>query len=72
MILHQVCPEDFTPQEESPYITNLSSFTAELAHLCLLCFREYEQMQKERGERGEGQGEKKRRGECREELMLRG
>lgn len=29
-------------------------------------------MQKERGERGEGQGEKKRRGECREELMLRG
>lgn len=72
MILHQVCPEDFTPQEESPSITNLASFTAELAHLCLLCFREYEQMQKERGERGEGHGEKKRRGECREELMLRG
>lgn len=71
MILHQVCPEDFTPQEESPCITNLASFTAELAHLCLLCFREYEQMQKERGERREGQGEK-RRGECREELMLRG
>lgn len=47
VVISSVCSACLTPLEKDQYIMNLTSFTGELAHLCLLCFGKYKQMGRE-------------------------